>query len=58
MTGAYCASKGGIDAFTKSVALHCCERGYGIRCNSIHPGFIETRLGDNALHGSNDGAAR
>jgi 3(or 17)beta-hydroxysteroid dehydrogenase len=41
---AYCASKGGVRLLTKSVALHCAHAGYGIRCNSIHPTFIETPM--------------
>jgi 3(or 17)beta-hydroxysteroid dehydrogenase len=41
---AYCSSKGGVRLLTKSVALHCARRGYGIRCNSIHPTFIETPM--------------
>ncbi|MEM9122661.1 MAG: glucose 1-dehydrogenase [Pseudomonadota bacterium] len=44
---AYNASKGGVRILTKSVALHCCEKGYNIRVNSIHPGFIETAMVDN-----------
>lgn len=43
---AYCASKGAVRLFTKSVALHCARRGYGIRCNSVHPGFIATQMVD------------
>ena len=30
----------------KSVALHCARKGYGIRCNSVHPGFVETPMLD------------
>jgi 3(or 17)beta-hydroxysteroid dehydrogenase len=41
---AYCSSKGGVRLLTKSVALHCARKGYGIRCNSIHPTFIETPM--------------
>ncbi|MEH3146682.1 MAG: SDR family oxidoreductase [Methylobacterium frigidaeris] len=41
---AYNASKGGVRLLTKSVALHCARQGYGVRCNSIHPGFTETEL--------------
>lgn len=46
LTPAYSASKGGVRLFSKSVAMYCCERGYAIRCNSIHPGFVETRLAE------------
>jgi len=41
---AYCASKGAVRLLTKSVALHCARRGYGIRCNSIHPSFTDTPM--------------
>lgn len=40
----YSASKGGVRLLSKSVALHCARKGYGIRCNSIHPGFTETPM--------------
>ena len=39
---AYCASKGGVRTFTKAAAIHCGECGYGIRVNSIHPGYVVT----------------
>jgi 3(or 17)beta-hydroxysteroid dehydrogenase len=41
---AYSASKGGVRLLTKSVALHCARRGYNIRCNSVHPSFVETPM--------------
>ncbi len=41
---AYCASKGGVRLLTKSVALHCARKGYKIRCNSVHPSFVETPM--------------
>ena len=41
---AYNASKGAVRIMTKSAALHCTQAGYGIRVNSIHPGFIETPM--------------
>ncbi len=43
---AYCASKGAVRLFTKSVALHCARKGYNIRCNSVHPSFIATPMVD------------
>ena len=48
---AYSASKAGVRYLSKSVALHCAEKGYGIRVNSLHPGYIDTPL----LVGSNAG---
>jgi 3(or 17)beta-hydroxysteroid dehydrogenase len=41
---AYGASKGGVRLLTKSVALHCARKGYNIRCNSVHPSFVETPM--------------
>lgn len=46
---AYCASKGGVRTLTKAVAVHCGEQGYGIRCNSIHPGYVWTPQTENYL---------
>ena len=41
---AYCSSKGAVRLLSKSVALHCAQQGYGIRCNSVHPSFIATPM--------------
>jgi len=41
---AYDASKGGLRTLTKSAALHCAQRGYNIRVNTVHPGFIDTEM--------------
>lgn len=49
---AYSASKGGVRLLTKSVALHCARKGYNIRCNSVHPSFVETPM----LHSMIDSA--
>ncbi len=46
---AYNASKGGVRIFTKSAALHCANEGYGIRVNSVHPGFILTPMVEQGL---------
>ena len=46
---AYCASKGAVRLMTKGVALHCARNRYNIRCNSVHPGPIETDMGDALL---------
>lgn len=45
---AYDASKGGVRSLTKAAALHCAEQGYGIRVNSVHPGYVNTDLGRSA----------
>lgn len=41
---AYGASKAAVRQITQTVAQHCARSGYDIRCNSIHPGIIETEL--------------
>lgn len=41
---AYAAAKGAVRSMTKSVAVHCQMSGYPIRCNSIHPGSIDTPM--------------
>ncbi|MBS0541160.1 MAG: SDR family oxidoreductase [Proteobacteria bacterium] len=41
---AYCASKGAVRSLTKNVALYCAQARYNIRCNSVHPGYIETPM--------------
>ncbi|MFL5347418.1 MAG: glucose 1-dehydrogenase [Hyalangium sp.] len=41
---AYSSAKGGVRLLTKSVALHCAQKGYGIRCNSIHPVYVDTPM--------------
>ena len=40
----YNAAKAGVWLLSKSVALHCAKRGYNIRCNTIHPTFIDTPI--------------
>ena len=41
---AYGASKASVQQLTMSVALHCAQNGYRIRCNSVHPGQIRTPM--------------
>ncbi len=41
---AYCASKGAVRLLTKHVALYCAQHQHNIRCNSVHPGYIETPM--------------
>jgi NAD(P)-dependent dehydrogenase (short-subunit alcohol dehydrogenase family) len=46
---AYCASKAALTHMTKAIALHCAKAGYRIRCNSVHPGAIDTPMNDELL---------
>jgi 3(or 17)beta-hydroxysteroid dehydrogenase len=48
---AYCASKGGVRLLTKSTAVECAEQGWNIRCNSVHPGVIDTPMARSLLQG-------
>jgi 3(or 17)beta-hydroxysteroid dehydrogenase len=41
---AYCASKGAVTIMTKSAALGVAAKGYRIRVNSVHPGYVHTPL--------------
>src|SRR5712671_3877239 len=45
----YSMTKGGVTLFTKSAALEFARKGYRIRVNSMHPGTIETDMGDQVL---------
>jgi 3(or 17)beta-hydroxysteroid dehydrogenase len=40
----YSVTKSAIVALAKSVAIHCANRGYKIRCNAILPGVVETDM--------------
>jgi NAD(P)-dependent dehydrogenase (short-subunit alcohol dehydrogenase family) len=51
----YSASKGAVRLFSKSVALECAGARDGIRCNSVHPGVIETDIWQKMPQGSQDG---
>jgi NAD(P)-dependent dehydrogenase (short-subunit alcohol dehydrogenase family) len=42
----YSMTKGGVTLFTKSAALEFGRKGYRIRVNSIHPGVIQTDMGE------------
>ena len=41
---AYSAAKGAVRSMTKAIAVHCQQNKYNIRCNSIHPGAIDTQM--------------
>lgn len=42
----YNSAKAAVMHLTKSVALHCARSGEGVRCNSVHPAFIDTPILD------------
>jgi 3(or 17)beta-hydroxysteroid dehydrogenase len=46
---AYNASKGGVRLLTKSVALHGARLKPQVRCNSIHPAFLEGPMADDLI---------
>lgn len=43
---AYASSKAAIRNYTKSVALYCAQKGYNIRCNTVSPASIDTKMWD------------
>ena len=45
-TAAYNSSKAGVRLLSKSVALFCAKKGFEVRCNSIHPAFVNTPILD------------
>ncbi|MGH6787816.1 MAG: SDR family NAD(P)-dependent oxidoreductase [Novosphingobium sp.] len=47
---AYCASKAGVTALTKTIALDCAARGVPIRANLVHPGAIRTPMYERYKH--------
>lgn len=56
----YGAAKAAVRNLTKSVAMLCADRGYGIRANSVHPGSIDTPIldADKAKYGERAITAR
>lgn len=43
---AYSASKGGVTMLSKSVALHCARHARNVRCNSVHPTYVNSEMLD------------
>lgn len=41
---AYGASKAAVRHLTMTVAAYCAQEGYRIRCNSLHPGWIDSEM--------------
>jgi 3(or 17)beta-hydroxysteroid dehydrogenase len=54
---AYSTTKGALVALSKSIALYCATEKTGIRCNSIHPGVVETEMIRAVIDRSPDPAA-
>ncbi len=44
VTVAYSAAKGAVESLTRSVAVHCANNHYNIRCNSVHPAAVLTPM--------------
>lgn len=53
----YSVSKSAVLAVTKSVAMHCANNGYKIRCNAICPGVVETDMIKTVINRAPDPAA-
>lgn len=54
---AYNSAKAAVRHLSKSVALHCARAGNGIRCNSVHPVFIDTPILDGMARAGDRDAA-
>ncbi|HWK90459.1 MAG TPA: SDR family oxidoreductase, partial [Longimicrobium sp.] len=55
---AYASSKAAVRNHSKTVALYCAEQGLNIRCNSVHPAAILTRMWEPMLGDGPDRAER
>jgi NAD(P)-dependent dehydrogenase (short-subunit alcohol dehydrogenase family) len=53
---AYCSSKGAVRLLSKSIALHCAEQGDAVRCNSLHPSYIDTPMVQAMIDAASDPA--
>jgi NAD(P)-dependent dehydrogenase (short-subunit alcohol dehydrogenase family) len=49
---AYNSAKAAVTHLSKSVALHCARSGNNVRCNSVHPVFIDTPILDGMVGSS------
>ncbi|MDG5750680.1 SDR family oxidoreductase [Qipengyuania sp. XHP0211] len=50
---AYNSSKAAVWMLSKSIALHCAKKNMQIRCNSVHPTFIDTPILDGTAKNHN-----
>lgn len=53
-TAAYGAAKAGVRHLTRSIALHCARHKYPVRCNAVHPVFVDTAMLRNLTGGSDE----
>ena len=42
---AYSATKGAVLLLTKSLAVECGQKGYAVRVNAVHPGVVDSDMG-------------
>lgn len=54
---AYNSAKAAVRHLSKSVALHCARQRNNVRCNSVHPVFIDTPILDGMARGVDRDAA-
>jgi NAD(P)-dependent dehydrogenase (short-subunit alcohol dehydrogenase family) len=55
---AYNAAKAGVHLLTKSVALHAARAHPGVRCNSVHPAFVDTAMVEDVVRNAAPEEAR
>jgi NAD(P)-dependent dehydrogenase (short-subunit alcohol dehydrogenase family) len=55
---AYNAAKAGVHLLTKSVALHAARKHPGVRCNSVHPAFVDTDMIEDVVRNGTPEEAR
>jgi 3(or 17)beta-hydroxysteroid dehydrogenase len=55
---AYNAGKAAVWELTRSMAIHCAQNNYPIRCNGVHPGGIETDMVSDYIGSAADPTAR
>jgi NAD(P)-dependent dehydrogenase (short-subunit alcohol dehydrogenase family) len=54
---AYNSAKAAVRHLSKSIALHCARARNGVRCNSVHPVFVDTPILDRMAGGGDRSAA-
>lgn len=49
---AYCGTKGAVRLYTKATAVECAAQAHKVRCNSVHPGIIDTPIWESVVSSS------